>query len=502
MKLNQLIKLTVVLILSALAWALPPECFGMPDLSVIEQRVISIFIFAAFMWILEVIPIWTTSVMVIVLMLLTVSDSSLAFLRPDGFAALQAAVKGGTLVGDELAAAQAQLAAYGSVISHKAIMATFADPIIMLFMGGFVLAIAATSTGLDQSLARVMLKPFGTKSEIVVLGFMIVTAVFSMFMSNTATAAMMLAIIAPVLRQLPVDGKGRTALALSIPVAANLGGIGTPIGTPPNAIALRYITSPDSGLNIEIGFGQWMMIMVPLVIVILLFAWLLLIKMFPFKQRNFEIKIEGQFKKDAKSIVVYVTFAVTVVLWLLDRVTGLNANVVAMIPVAVFAVTGVIGTKELKLINWDVLWLVAGGFALGVGMEGSGLAKHIISTIPFGEWSPLLVFAGSGLICYTMSTFMSNTASAALLVPILATVAKGMGDSIAPYGGVTTMLVGIAVAASTAMALPISTPPNALAHATGMTTQKEMAKVGIIVGLVGIALGYLLLIGVGKLGLL
>lgn len=506
MKPKQLIKLIFALVLAALAWAMPPEYLGMPDLTIIEQRVISIFVFAALMWILEVIPIWTTSVLVIVLMLLTVTDSSLIFLRPDGMAALEAGIKNGTLTGDALTAAQEQLAqmkaTYGTVISHKSVMATFADPIIMLFMGGFALAIAATRSGLDLSLARVMLKPFGTRSEIVVLGFMIVTAVFSMFMSNTATAAMMLAIVAPVLRQLPADGKGKIALALSIPVAANVGGIGTPIGTPPNAIALRYIMSPESGLNIEIGFGQWMLVMVPFVIVILAFAWFLLIKLFPFKQKHFEIKIDSSFKKDTRSIIVYVTFAVTVLLWLLDRATGLNSNVVAMIPLAVFCITGIIGKEELKSINWDVLWLVAGGFALGVGLQGSGLAKHIITTIPFGEWSPILVFAGSGIICYLMSTFMSHTASSALLVPILATVATGMGDSITPYGGVTTMLIGVAVSSSLAMALPISTPPNALAHATGITKQKDMALVGVIIGVVGIIIGYFLLIGANKLGLM
>lgn len=478
MEKKQLIKLCIVLILSVIAWVIPPEYIGLPNLSIIEQRVVSIFIFAALMWILEVIPIWTTSVLVIVLMLLTVSNNQLSLLD------------------------YRDMDNFGTMVNYKSIMATFADPIIMLFMGGFALAIAATRCGLDINLARVLLKPFGTKSEVVVLGFMIVTAIFSMFMSNTATAAMMLAIVTPVLRMLPRDGKGRISLALSIPVAANIGGIGTPIGTPPNAIALRYIQSPESGLDIQIGFGQWMLVMVPFVIILLVFAWLLLIKLFPFKQKNFEINIKGEFKRDTRSIIVYITFGVTVILWLLDTKTGLNSNIVAMIPLAVFCITGIIGKEELKQINWDVLWLVAGGFALGVGLQGSGLAKSIIGAIPFGEWSPLVVFAGSGLICYVMSNFMSHTASSALLVPILATVAVGMGDSIEPYGGITTMLAGVAVSSSLAMVLPISTPPNALAHATGATRQKDMAVVGIIVGLVGIVLGYLILMGASKLGLL
>ena len=476
MEKSKFLKIVVVLILSALAWFAPTD-FGMAGLTVIEQRVIALFVFAAFMWILEAIPIWTTSVSVIVLMIMMVSDSMLAPLNSADT--------------NEL---------FGTPISYKAIMGTFADPIVMLFMGGFALAIGATKVGLDINLARVMLKPFGTRSTIVLLGFMIVTAIFSMFMSNTATAAMMLAIVAPVLRQMPEDGKGRTALALCIPVAANVGGIGTPIGTPPNAIALRYIQ--ESGLDVHIGFGQWMAVMVPFVLVMMTFAWFLLVKMYPFSQKHFVFHLDGKFRSDWRSIVVYLTFALTIVLWLLDTKTGMNSNSIAMIPLAIFCVTGIIGKEELKSINWDVLWLVAGGFALGVGLQKSGLAKHIIDTIPFGDWAPLAVLAGSGLICYVMSTFMSHSASSALLVPILATVAVGMGDSLNSFGGISTMLVGVAVSSSLAMALPISTPPNALAHATGMVEQRDMIRTGLIIGVVGIVLGYLFIYAGTQIGLL
>ena len=145
---------------------------------------------------------------------------------------------------------------------YKSIMHCFADPIIMLFIGGFILAIAATKSGLDVLLARVMLRPFGTQSRYVLLGFILVTAVFSMFLSNTATAAMMLTFLTPVLKALPADGKGKIGLAMAIPVAANVGGMATPIGTPPNAIALKYLNDPE-GLNLNIGFGEWMGFMLP-----------------------------------------------------------------------------------------------------------------------------------------------------------------------------------------------------------------------------------------------
>lgn len=478
---SKVIKLLIAIVASLVVWCLPTDCFGIVGLTVIEHRVIALFVFAALMWMLEAIPIWTTSVLVIVLMLLTVSDSQLIFLND-------------AVAGTDV---------FGTMISHKSIMASFADPIVMLFLGGFALAIAATKSGLDLNLARVMLKPFGTRSEVVLLGFMIVTAMFSMFMSNTATAAMMLTILAPVMAQLPKEGKGRIGLAMAIPIAANVGGIGTPIGTPPNAIAIRYIQSVDeANLGLGIDFGQWMAVMVPFVIVILGIAWFMLIKMFPFSQRHVSIKIDGTFHKDWRSIVVYVTFAVTVLLWVLGSVTGLNSNVVALIPFAAFTITGVIGKQELREMNWDVLWLVAGGFALGTGLQGSGLAKHLVESIPFDQWPPLLVFAGSGLICYLMSTFMSNTASAALLIPILATVAKGMENVIEPFGGASTMLIGVALSASLAMALPISTPPNALAYSTGAIKQMDMVRTGLIIGVVGIVLGYLFLMFASNIGMI
>lgn len=466
-------------ILATLAILIAPvDAFGIEGLTIIEKRVIAVFAFATLMWILEGVPAWVTSTLVIVILLFTCSDSALWFFR-EGYDAN----------------------ALGQLISYKSLMNCYADPIIMLFLGGFILAIAATKTGMDGALARIMLKPFGTRSSFVLLGFVVVTGVFSMFLSNTATAAMMLTFLAPVLKVLPSDGKGRVALALAIPVAANVGGLGTPIGTPPNAIALKYLNDP-AGLNLNMGFGEWMMFMLPFTIVVLFLGWLLLLKLFPFKQKTIELKIEGEAKKDWRSIVVYITFAVTVLLWVTDKITGVNSNVVAMLPIAVFCAIGVIGRRDLEEINWSVLWMVAGGFALGVALNETGLAKHLISSIPFDTWPVMAVLIGGGVLCYAMSNFISNTASAALLVPILGTVGTAMGDQLAPWGGVATMLIGVAIGSSMAMILPISTPPNALAHATGFIRQQEMMKVGIGIGIIGLVLGYAMLILLGSNGLI
>ena len=474
----RIIKLLVCSAVLITLWCLPLETFGVDGLTVVEKRVIAIFLFATVMWVLEAVPAWTTSMLVVGLLLFAASDSSLWFFRD-----------------------VADPETYGTPIKYTSILHSFADPIIMLFIGGFVLAIAATKCGLDTVLARVMLKPFGKRSEFVLLGFIVVTGVFSMFLSNTATAAMMLTFLTPVLKALPADGKGKIALALSIPIAANVGGMATPIGTPPNAIVLKYLNDPN-GLDLNIGFGEWMSFMLPYTLVIMFISWIILVKLFPFKQKSIELKIEGEAKKDWRSIVVYVTFAITVLLWITDKYTGVNSNVVAMLPLAIFPITGIITKRDLEEISWSVLWMVAGGFALGVSLQETGLAASIIEAIPFATWPPAAMIIGSGLLCYAMANFISHTATAALLVPILAIVGTSMKDVLLPLGGVETLLIGVAIGSSLAMILPISTPPNALAHATGMIEQKDMVKIGVLMGVIGLSLGYLMLILLGSNGLI
>lgn len=468
-------EIIAVLLVTLLLWNLPTTAFGIDGLTVVQQRVIAIFAFATLMWLFEVVPSWATSIAIIVTMLLFTSDSGIKWLcNPDEV---------------------------GPLLNHKAIMATFADPIIMLFLGGFILAIAATKTGLDAQLAKALLKPFGRKSENVLLGFLLITGLFSMFISNTATAAMMLTFLAPVFKQLPAEGKGRISMALAIPVAANLGGMGTPIGTPPNTIAIKYLNDPE-GLNLGIGFGQWMMFMLPLVIVLLFISWWILKTMFPFTQKTVDLHIEGEMKKDVRTWIVIVTFIVTVLLWLTDKLTGINSNTVAMIPMAVFALTGIITKYDLEEINWSVIWMVAGGFALGYGLNASGLAENAVKSIPFGNFSPILILLISGIICYALSNFISNSATAALLMPILAFVCGAMGDKLNAIGGTSTVLIGVAIAASSAMVLPISTPPNALAYGTNLVKQNEMAKIGLIVGIVSMVVGYVCLYFMGQLGVI
>ena len=459
--------LPIVLLVTLFLWCVPTSFFGIDALTVVQQRVIALFVFAALMWMFEIIPNWATSVMIIVVALLTVSDKGLGFFcNPE----------------------------FGQLVSYKKIMSSFADPVVMLFLGGFVLAIMAERFGLDVTLAKSLLSIFGTKPKMVLLGFLVIISVFSMFMSNTATAAMMLAFLAPVLSKLPSDDKGKIGLALSIPVAANLGGIGTPIGTPPNATAKGYLEQA----GIDVSFGDWCVHMIPYVIIMILLAWVLLLVFFPFKTQKLVLEIPANDKKkDWKSKVVWATFIITILLWATEQLHHISSNVVALIPLGVFTATGLFGKEEIKEINWSVLWLVAGGFALGYLLQDTGLAKVLINAIPFGSMSVILVLIVAGFVCYFLSNFISNSATAALLIPILIVVAEGMADPAAAnnaafvaMGGTQAMIIFIAVCASVAMLFPISTPPNAIAASTGLVETKDMAKVGLIIGVVGFIFGF------------
>ena len=461
-----------IVLITAVVWNLPISVFDIDGLTVVQQRIIAIFVFSTLSWLTECIPAWATSLAIMTIMCVTVSENSFQFFKGDGI---------------------------GELLKSKEIMASFADPIIMLFLAGFILAIAASKSGLDTLLAKNMIRPFGNKSENVLLGFLFITGIFSMFISNTATAALMLTFLAPVFASLPANGKGRIALTMSIPLAANLGGIGTPIGTPPNMIAMKFLNDPD-GLNLGISFGQWMLIMGPLVVILLLICWRVILYFFPFSKKTIELEIKGEIHRGWRMYVVIATFIITILLWIIPKeITGINTNTVSMIPMGIFAITGVINAKDLQQIDWSVIWMVAGGFALGLGMNGSGLADVAIESIPFGSWSPIVILIVSGLICYFLSNFISNTATAALLMPILAVVCRAMGNKLDVIGGTSTVLIGVAIAASTAMCLPISTPPNAIAYSTGLIEQKDMLKAGLTCGLISIILGYGLLFLVGEL---
>ena len=234
--------------------------------------------------------------------------------------------------------------------------------------------------------------------------------------------------------------------------------------------------------------------MVPVVIIMLLISWVLLMRLFPFKAKSIEIKIEGECKKNTNYWIVTATFLITILLWMTGELTHINANVVALVPFAVFALTGIFKKADFAKIDWHVLWMVAGGFALGTALNKTGLAAALVESFPFAQWSAIAMLIIAGLLGYLLSNFIANSSAANLLVPILAVVGTAMADNLAVYGGVTTLLVCVAASTSFAMLFPISTPPNAIASSTGLIKTHDMTLVGIIVGVIGLIISYTVLL--------
>ncbi|ASW79891.1 MULTISPECIES: SLC13 family permease [Vibrio] len=461
MNTGMLIKLAICFLLPIGVLLMPIDAIPIDDLTLIQHRLLAIFLLAALLWVLEPVPVFATSILIIALELVMISDKGLHLFRSPP-------------AGHDI----------GELMKYTDIFSAFSSPIIILFMGGFALAIAASKYELDNNLARVLLKPFGTQPRFIMLGLMLITAVFSMFMSNTATTVMMLALLGPIVASAPKGDLGIKALVLCIPIAANTGGIATPIGTPPNAIALQYLTGSNS-----IDFFSWMMMGLPFVIIQLTLAWFLLQKLFPSSEKQMVLKLNGTFQKNWRAIVVYITFAATIVLWMTTSLHGMNTYVVSIIPLAVFTLTGIMGKEELKQINWDVLWLVAGGIAIGIGLDKTGLASALAHAIDYSSLSPISVVITLSLVCWLMANFMSNTATANLLMPIAAAIGTSM-ESLASIGGIQSLLVVVAFSASLGMILPVSTPPNSLAYSTGLIESKDMAKTGLIIGVVGLCIVY------------
>ena len=465
---SQITRLLLIAVVYFVVFLLPVDVIPITNITVEQKRVLAVFLVATLLWVSEVVPSYATSLLILGLLSITASDTSPHFLR----AALDAE----------------------TMLSYRNILNSLAAPVIVLFLGGFFIAIAATKYKMDINLARVLLKPMGTDYHKVMLGLMGITAFFSMFMSNTATTSMMLTLLTPLLAHVDSRDNSVKALVLAVPIAANIGGIGTPIGTPPNAIAFLYLTG-----EYAITFGQWMLFAIPMAVLLVLIAWSVLRKLYPGNTRELTMKIDGTFERSPKAFIVYATTAATVLLWTTSSLHGVNSYTIALLPIIVFSLSGIINSNDIRQINWEVLWLISGGIALGYALEKSGLARTVVETIPFSAMGAFTVLFLMTTISMVMATFMSNTATANLLIPIavsVATVLPGLEN----YGGVSLMVICVALAASMGMSLPISTPPNALAHATGRVGTQDFIKTGKFISPIGVLVIFSVIVLLGILG--
>lgn len=419
-----------------------------------EQAVMcGIFLLAAALWVTEAMPLYATSILVVGLQVMLLAN-------PGNWPGL----------GFES----------GDAPSFRRFIAAAADPVIVLFFGGFLLAQAAVKEGVDASLSRIILQWVGHKPGRVLLGLMAVTAVFSMWMSNTATAAMMIALVGPMLASVPKGDPFRKAVVLGVAFSANIGGMGTPIGSPPNAVALGFLR--NAGL--DVGFLEWMVVAVPLLLILLTLCWLILVVMFPTSQKDLTLGVQPR-KLSGRGWFVIVIFAATALLWLTEAWHGLPASVVALLPAVMYSCTGILTRDDVNSLEWSILILIAGGISLGTGMQITGLDRTLVQWIlADGGMAAWWMITAMVLITLVMGTFMSNTATANLLLPIALSLAMTVGSDI----NAVHIVLAIALTASVGMALPISTPPNAIAYAYGGLRTRDMAIAGGAIGLIAAVL--------------
>jgi sodium-dependent dicarboxylate transporter 2/3/5 len=204
-----------------------------------------------------------------------------------------------------------------------------------------------------------------------------------------------------------------------------------------------------------------------------------------------DLVIEGSFMSSWKAWVVYLIFASTILLWLTGKLHGLNSYIVAMLPVFVFLATRILGKDDLKLLSWDVLWLISGGIALGYGLEETGLSRVMIEQVPFSQLDPMLIVISATVLALLMSTFISNTATANLLLPLMAALGSSEAG-LQALGGEMMLILVVTFSCSFAMALPVSTPPNAMAFATGLLPSSVLLRMGALVSVIGLACAYLM----------
>ena len=446
------VKTLVIFALSITAGLLP-----IPGLDPLSRTCLIIFVMAATLWVTELIPPYATAIMVIVLCVYLLG-------HPDTSGEAEAA----------------------RISSYRIFLNPIASPILVLFFGGFVLARGASKHGFDSQLARAFITPFGTRPKMVLLGVILTTGLFSMFMSNTATTAMMIAILNPFFLHLEERGNLRKMLVLAVPFAANIGGMGTVIGTPPNAVAASVLAT----LGYPISFLRWMMFGVPVVAILLLVLWRVLLVMFPPREERLEITFPDQLVITPGLAIVVITFTLTILMWLSEPLHHIPSAVVAMLPIAVFTAFGIIDRNDLKRLDWDVLILVAGGMTLGIAINASGLSHVLVQQIPFERIPSALIIVAVALLTVLISNFMSHTSGANVLIPIVTAI-----TAVSPVLGALV----VAFAASMAMSLPISTPPNAIAFATRAVTTRDLIKYGTIVSACGIVLILLLFLGCGDL---
>ena len=399
------------------------------------QAVISVTVFVVILWITEVLPLHVTALLAAFLLII-----------------------------------------FGRM-PEKEIFANFFDPAIVLLLGGFVIAVAMTKHKLDHYFAHKIMNTCGNKSSIILFGILISTAFISMWISNTAAAALMMPIAIVFLiknRMKPLASKFGKAAVLAVAYGATIGGIGTIVGSTPNILAAKYLNTHDA----VFGFFDWFYRGFPFMIIMILIGWIVLLVLFkPEKKKLKIVRVKEKLHSDQK--LVLLIFAVTIILWMTEKFHGISSANVSIVPIVLLYSFGMLGFKDFAKVDWESLILVGGGLALGYGIHAVGLDSHVVSVIKgVSSLSAFGFFLMMGMLGILLTIFISNTTAAALYVPIVVALASTMG-----VGAVNTVVVA-AIGVSLDFVFPFGAPPSEIAYATKYVRMKDMAKAGIVISII------------------
>jgi sodium-dependent dicarboxylate transporter 2/3/5 len=400
--------------------------------------VLAITCFAGVMWIFEVLPLHATGLLV----------------------ALLLAVFGG--------------------FTPAEVFNPFFDPIIALLLGGFVLGLAMQKHGLDSFMALKFLNKVGTSPQTVLFGMMIITSFMSFWITNTASTLIMLPIAISILKAnklKPLTSNYSKALVLGVAYAATIGGVATIIGSTPNAFAVKFLA--DEG--IKLSFLDWMFYGLPMVLIMLPIIWVVLTRIY--KPEISSLKIKKYTKSITKNQkIVLMVFVITVVLWLTSWVHGVTSSVIALVPIALLYLLGMLKEGDFLKINWEALILFGSGLSLGAAIHASTLDTVI------AEWlgatllgQPLVVvLIAIAAVGIALTAVASNTAAAAIFIPIVIPFAAMFGIDM------KFLVIFAALSVSLDFIIPIGTPPDTIAYSSGYIRTKDMARVGVIITITAI----------------
>ena len=360
----------------------------------------------------------------------------------------------------------------------SAYLNTWSSPVIWLMLGGFFMAEGLSRTGLDRQLLALALRPAGNRPAKILLAIMLTSAIASMFISNTSTTALMVGAVLPLINRLGPREPFSRALLIAIPMSASLGGMGTIIGSAPNAIAVG-VAAEYGG---DIDFVEWMLVGVPVALLLVYAGYRFLLKLHPPTMAKLDLEFDMQAEVEltgyrARAIAGGLALA-TVLLWLTTPLHGVHVAVISLIPIVGLTMSQVLGAAQVRGLPWDTLMLVAGGLSLGAAVVDTGLADLMASSLSVltGLGQDIVVFAVMALLTVILSNFMSNTATVSLVLPVAVAMLPGRE---------LEMCVILGLCGSCALFLPVSTPPNAVAYATGKLKTAHLRPGGFLIGLLG-----------------